>query len=195
MKTQEIRSSEPSFERIVVIGASADGVAALQQIAHALPADFAAPVLVVLHVGAQSQLPAILARAGKLPVLHPVDGETLYRGRIYVAPPDHQMRVERGRIRLAPDSTDHHRPSIDELFKTTAAAYGSGVIGIVLTGYLGDGAEGLKAIKERGGIAIVQDPLEAAVPHMPLAAEKKTEIDYRCRLAEMGPLLGRLVPS
>jgi two-component system, chemotaxis family, protein-glutamate methylesterase/glutaminase len=184
---------EPSFQQIVVIGASTDGVAALKEIAHDLPADFGAPVLVVLHVGKDSQLPSILARVANVPVLYPFDGETLYPGRMYVARPEQQMRVGRGRFRITPDWADHHRPSIDELFESAAAAYGAGVIGIVLTGYLKDGAQGLKTIKDRGGIAIVQDPLEAGVPQMPLAAEKATAIDYRCKLAEIGPLLHRLV--
>lgn len=184
-----------SFDHVVALGASADGVSALKHIAHALPRDFPAPVLAVLHVGPHSQLPEILARVSHMPVLHPFDGEPLYPSRIYVARPEHHMRVERGCVRVSRDHVDHHKPSIDELFRTTAEAYGPAAIGVVLTGYLADGAEGLKAIKAHRGITIVQDPAEAGVPQMPLAALAKTPIDYQSKLAELGPLLRMLVTA
>jgi two-component system chemotaxis response regulator CheB len=188
-------SSMVPFRHVVVIGASADGVSALQRIAHDLPADFAAPVLVVLHVGHHSKLPAILSRSGQLPAVHPVDGERLRAGRIYVAPSDRDIRVERDAIRVGTNAVDHHCPSIDALFRSAAAAYGPAVIGVILTGYLDDGADGLRMIKESGGIAIVQDPHEASVPQMPLAAAARTAIDYTCTLAEIGPLLVWLVSA
>jgi two-component system chemotaxis response regulator CheB len=187
--------SPPPIRRVVVIGASTDGVVALKHLVHALPSDFAAPVLIVLHVGRHSQMPTILSRAGHLPALHPVDGERLYPGRIYVAPSDRHIWIEGDTVRLGHDSENHHCPSINVLFRTAAAAYGPAVIGVVLTGYLDDGAAGLRAIKERGGIAIVQDPLDAGVPHMPLAAAARTSIDYSCKLADIAPLLARLVAS
>lgn len=194
-QTIALPASPPPIRHVVVIGASADGVIALKHLAHALPSDFPAPVLIVLHVGRHSQMPAILARAGHLPALHPFDGERLYPGRIYVAPSDRHMRIEGDTVRVDHNSEDHHRPSIDVLFRSAAAAYGPAVIGVVLTGYLDDGADGLRAIKQRGGIAIVQDPRDAGVPHMPLAAAARTPIDYRCKLADIGPLLVRLVES
>lgn len=185
--------ADPGFRRLVVVGASADGVLALKHLVHGLPVDFPAPVLVVLHVGSHSQLPAILMRAGHLPAVHPFDREPIYPGRVYVAPPAHHMRVEPGCVRVMRDSANHHKPSIDELFRSAAAAYGAAVIGVVLTGYLVDGSAGMQAIKQAGGTTIVQDPADAGVPAMPLAAIARTEIDHRCTIAALGPLLCRLV--
>lgn len=182
---------DSTFQKVVVIGASADGVAAYKEIAHALPAEFPAPVFGVLHVGPHSQLPIILARVAHMPTLHPFDGEKPYPGRFYVARPEHYLRLERDRIVVVPDARRDHRPSIDELFTSAAIAYGPAVIGVVLTGYLRDGAEGLRAIKEHGGTTIIQD--DARVSDMPLAAAARTKIDYRCSLRALGPLLEQLV--
>lgn len=187
--------ADPTFRHVIVIGASADGVVALKHIAHALPSDFPAPLLVVLHVGPHSQLPLVLSRVAHMPALHPFDGEALYPGRIYVARPEQQLRVARGSVRFGSEREDHHRPSIDALFRSASEAYGSHVIGVVLTGADGDGAEGLRAIKAAGGIAIVQDPAEAGYPNMPLAAFANTEVDYVRQLVDIGPLLCRLVRS
>ncbi len=181
------------FRHIVVIGASSDGVAALKRILHDLPSDFAGAVFIVLHVGKESQLPAILARTGHLPVMWPFDGEAIYPGRVYVAPPQHQMRIEEGRVRLSHDHEDHHKPSIDALFRSAAQAYGAATIGVVLTGYLDDGADGLRAIKDAGGVAVVQ--ADAPVGDMPRAAAARTPIDYACTLPEIGPMLRKLVRS
>lgn len=179
--------------KLIVLGASADGVFALRQIVAALPYGLPAAVLLVSHIGKESRLPRVLAAVSAMPVMHPYDGELLRPGRIYVAPPEHHVRVGPGTISVTPDSRGRHRPSIDELFMSAARAYGPDVIGVVLTGYLYDGAAGLHAIKQAGGIAVIQDPNEAAVPDMPRAAAKATPVDYCCRIAEIGPLLVRLV--
>ena len=176
---------------IIVVGASAGGVDALSRLVAQLPADLNAAVLIVLHIGAgASHLADILNRAGKLPVSHPDDGEALLHGRIYVAPPDRHMMVEDGRIRLVPGPKENFcRPAIDPLFRSAALAYGERVIGVMLTGQLDDGSAGLLAIKDRGGIAIVQDPREAVAPSMPESAAACTPVDHLCPLAEIGALL------
>jgi two-component system chemotaxis response regulator CheB len=137
-------------------------------------------VLVVLHIGSQrSNLPAILGLAGPLPAVHPSDGETLAPGMIYVAPPDHHLLVEPGRLQLFKGPKEHHvRPAIDPLFRSAALAYGPAVTGVILSGNLNDGAEGLKEVKRRGGVAIVQDPRTADYPSMPLAACKRVAVDH-----------------
>lgn len=188
-------ATAPALRRIVVIGASADGIAAIKQIVHQLPADFAAPVIIVQHVGPLSQLPRVLTRTGRLPVLHPFDGERIYPGRVYVAPSDRHVRIDGDTIRLDADEEGRHCPSIDVLFRSAAEAHGPKVIGVVLTGYLHDGAEGLRTIKQRGGISIVQDPGDAGVPDMPRAAAARAPIDHQCKLGEIAPLLVRLVAS
>jgi two-component system chemotaxis response regulator CheB len=180
---------------ILVIGASAGGVHALSQVVEALPADLKAAVFVVTHIAPHgaSAMPAILARAGQLPAVHPRDGEPIEGGKIYVAPPDHHLVIEDGRVRLSRGPTENgHRPAVDVLFRTASYNHGSRVVGVVLTGNLDDGTAGLAAIKRRGGIAIVQDPEDADYPGMPQSAIENVEIDHVLPLDEIGPLLGRL---
>jgi two-component system chemotaxis response regulator CheB len=128
--------------RLVVIGGSAGGVSALLALSAGLPRGFRAPVLIVLHIGAnQSVLPSLLSAHGNNPAVHAKDGQTLQDGILYVAPPDQHMLVDDGRIRLSHGSKEHHtRPAIDPLFKSAALAHGRAVIGVVLTGWLDDGA-------------------------------------------------------
>ena len=181
--------------RIFVIGVSQGGIEALQQLVKQLPADFPAPLLIVQHLGARSPgtLPAILTKAGHLPAAHPNNAEFIEKGRIYVAPPDHHMLVRKGYIRLSQGPRENHcRPAIAPLFRSAANAYGPAVVGVVLTGYLDDGTAGLMAIKDRGGIAVVQDPSEAVAPSMPRSALAHVCVDHCCKLAEMGPLFVNL---
>ena len=158
---------------IVVIGASAGGIEALSALLALLPADFPAAILVVVHISADSPgvLPSILARAGVLPVETAKDGVAILPGRVYVAPPDRHLLLEPGSIRVTRGPKENRfRPAIDPLFRSAAQAYGEQVIGVVLSGSLDDGTAGLWAIKDRGGLAIVQEPSEAAYPSMPLSA-------------------------
>lgn len=185
-----------STRRIITIGASAGGVAALQHVMRSLPTDLSAPVFVVLHMSADSPglLPAILTRAGALTAEHPVDGEIFVPGRIYVAPPDHHVLLDpAGRVRVSRGPKENRfRPAIDPLFRSAAHAFGSRVIGVVLTGALDDGTAGLWAIKRHGGATIVQDPDEAFVPSMPQSALRYVDVDHCMSIAEIGPLLARL---
>jgi two-component system, chemotaxis family, protein-glutamate methylesterase/glutaminase len=177
-----------------VAGASAGGVPALQQLAADLPADFPVPLLIVLHVGAHpSVLPRLMSARGPIPAAHGQDGEPLEPGRIYVAPPDHHMLLLGNSIRLNRGPKEHHsRPAIDPLFVSAALSHGADVIGVILTGMLDDGTFGLQAIKQCGGIAVVQDPAEAAEPSMPLSAMAHVEVDHCVALADMGALLTSL---
>lgn len=181
--------------RIVVVGASAGGVKALQTLAASLPAWFPAPILVAQHVGSHpSILPGLLQRRGPLPAAHASDGEPVVAGRIHVAPPDHHMLLDGDAIRLSRGAKENHaRPAIDPLFRSAAVSHGAGVIGVLLTGLLDDGTVGLQAIERRGGIAVVQDPDEAEWPSMPLSALRHVQVHHRVGLAAMGPLLAELV--
>ena len=137
----------------------------------ALPRNCKAAIIVVFHVGAiPSQLPEILSWHGRMPVLFAKHGADLEPGRIYVAPPDHHVLLDgSGRIWLDHGSKVHNtRPAVDPLFTSAAAAFGRRVVGVVLSGRSKDGATGLKKIKVHGGLALVHDPEEAAVPEMPL---------------------------
>ncbi len=180
---------------IIVIGASAGGVEALTEIVATLPRKLPAAVFIVLHIPAQSPslLPHILNRFTSLEVVHPEDGAKIEHRYIYVAPPDHHMLIEQGKVRIVRGPKENrHRPAVDPLFRSAANVYGSRVVGVVLTGARDDGTAGLLAIKRCGGIAVVQDPSEALYPSMPTSALENVEIDYTLPLADIGPLLGRL---
>jgi two-component system chemotaxis response regulator CheB len=178
---------------VVVIGASAGGVEALTRVAAGLPADFGAAVFVVLHIppDAPSALAQILARAGPLPTHQVEQVVAMQPGHIYVAPPNRHLVVHRGHAALEAGPRENSaRPSVDVLFRSAARAYGSRVVGVVLSGTLRDGALGLAAIKMRGGVTVVQDPDEALFAGMPQNALRTTEIDY-CLVSADIP--GRLV--
>ena len=181
---------------VVVIGASSGGIDGLIELLSGLPDDLPAALFVVLHVRPDlpSQLPAILNRVGTLPAAHAVDGEPIRRGRVYIAPPGMQTYLHRGRIAVRRGPQENlHRPAVDPLFRTAAHHYGSRVIGIVLSGALDDGAAGLAAIKAAGGIAIVQDPDDAAVRDMPMHAMERATADHVVRIAALPPLLIDLI--
>jgi two-component system chemotaxis response regulator CheB len=180
---------------IVVIGASAGGMEALQKLVSRLPADLPASLFVVWHLspGLKSILPSILSKSGPLRAVHPKDGDSIEHGRIYVAPNDHHMLVEKGYVRITKGPKENRfRPAIDPLFRSAAYIYGPRVIGVVLTGALDDGTAGLYTIKLRGGTAIVQEPADAMIRSMPLNALEHTEADYRLPVAEIGDLIARL---
>jgi two-component system chemotaxis response regulator CheB len=178
-----------------VVGASAGGVEALLTLVRELPEDFAAALFVVLHVPptGTSVLPRILTRAGRLDAAHAVDGEAIEPGRIYVAPPDCHLLIDPGALRVSRGPRENgHRPAIDPLFRTAARAYGTAVAAIVLSGTMDDGAAGLKAVQEAGGITLVQDPSEALYPGMPRNAIELTKPDHVLPVRELARTLGEL---
>ncbi|MGE5646305.1 MAG: chemotaxis protein CheB [Acidobacteriota bacterium] len=180
---------------IVVIGASAGGVAALQTLLSGLPAELPASVFVVIHIPSDipSMLPEILSRAGPLPCVQAADGEHFRPGTVYVAAPDRHMVFQDGNVRLARGPKENRfRPSVDTLFRSAADAFGPRVIGVILTGGLNDGALGLRAVKKEGGIAIVQDPLEAEFGAMPQSALEWTPVDYKQPVAAIAATIARL---
>jgi two-component system chemotaxis response regulator CheB len=180
----------PTYD-VVVIGASAGGVEALSTLVSELPRNLRAAVFVVLHLSrARSVLPEILTRAGRLPAVHPADGDPIEHGRIYVGRPDHHLTLEEGRIRVVHGPTENgYRPAVDPLFRSAARVYGPRVIGIILTGALDDGTAGLAAVKEAGGIAIVQDPDEAFASSMPRSARAFVPVDHVLPLREIATLI------
>ena len=181
---------------IVVIGASAGGVRALSTLFAGLPADVRASFHVVQHLSPdhQSILPQIISDVGALPASHPADGERIRNGHVYVAPPDHHLLLSDGVVRVMRGPKENRlRPSVDALFRSAARVYGPRVIGVVLTGYLGDGTVGLQAIRKRGGLSVVQNPSEAEYPSMPSSALRYAKVDYCVPLVEIPDLLVRLV--
>lgn len=180
---------------IVVIGASAGGVEALSTLCAGIPADFPAAIFVVQHIAptARSVLPELLDRLSALSVSHAVDGVAIRSGHVYVAPPDHHMLLTPGRVILRQGPHENRtRPAADPLFRSAGVVYGPRVIGLVLTGLLDDGTAGLIAIKQCGGISVIQDPEDALWPDMPRNALQRDSVDYRVALAELPELLQRL---
>ncbi|HEY0607491.1 MAG TPA: chemotaxis protein CheB [Herpetosiphonaceae bacterium] len=181
---------------IIVIGASAGGMEALQDLVRGLPPDLPAALFVVWHLPAHSVgvLPDVLTRAGPLPARHARDGELIEPGRIYVAPPDWHLLLEPGRVRLTHGPKENHfRPAVDPLFRSAAIAYGPRVIGVVLSGLLDDGTAGMWVIKDRGGLAVVQEPDAALYPSMPASVLEYVAVDERRPAALLGPVLAQLV--
>ena len=182
-------------EQIICVGASAGGIEALKTLVAGLPADFGAAILVVLHSSSEAPgiLGNILDRAGALPAANAVDGERIRPGHIYVAPPDYHLLVEPGLVRLTRGPKQNRfRPAIDPLFRAAASVYGPLAVGVILSGSLDDGTAGLRAIKQLGGTAIVQDPEEALYSSMPRSALEHVRVDYCLPVAEIASVLTRL---
>ena len=180
---------------IVVIGASAGGVPTLKELVSLLPADFPGALFIVQHMSphVKSLLPQILNNNGKLTASFAAEKEPIQSGRIYVAPPNSHLLVEPEYVRVVRGPPENrHRPSVDVLFRSAAWAFGPRVVGVVLTGYLDDGAAGLWAIKTCGGVTVVQDSLDALHKDMPENAAKAVDVDYTLPVSEIGPLLVKL---
>ena len=180
---------------IIVIGSSAGGVFALQEIVASLPLNLDASIFIVQHVSPDSQslLPKILSHKGKLKAVHPTDGEVIEKGMIYIAPPDRHMIIEHNRILIKKGPKENRfRPSIDALFRSAAYNYGSRVVGVILTGMLDDGTSGMWSVKRLGGVGIIQRPEEAAYPSMPTSVLEYVKIDYILPLSEIAAKLNEL---
>ncbi len=181
---------------IIVIGASAGGVAALQVLVAALPGDLAAALFIVLHIRASepSTLPRILSRSGPLPAFHATEDLVIEQRKVYVAPPNHHLVLEKGYMHLGTGPRECYvRPAVDVLFRSAAHSYGPRVAGVILTGMGRDGTDGLLVVKQQGGTTIVQDPQGARFPSMPHSAVEHMEVDYIAPLVSIASLLIRLV--
>jgi two-component system chemotaxis response regulator CheB len=192
----ELQAIRSSVQDIIVVGSSAGGVEAVSLLLSGLPEDLAAAVLIVQQTPGHSpsELAEMLNRRSKLPVAIPANGETIIPGRVYLAPPNQHLMVQRGAILLGNGPKENRaRPAIDVLFRTAAHAYGPRVIGVVLSGVLNDGTSGLMSIKTHGGKSIVQDPNEAVFDGMPKSAIALTQVDHILKAAEIGTLLASLI--
>jgi two-component system, chemotaxis family, protein-glutamate methylesterase/glutaminase len=158
----------------VVIGASAGALDALNIVLPALPAGYRRPVIVVIHIPADrpSVLVELFQKRCNVKVREAEDKEPLKEGTIYFAPPDYHLLIEKDKSLALSDDEPvlFSRPSIDVLFESAADAYGSALLGIILTGANQDGANGIKAVMKAGGMAVVQRPESAFAPTMPQAA-------------------------
>ncbi len=172
----------------VVVGGSAGSVAALGMILPALPPTFP-PLLVVVHVppSSASLLADLFAPICAMRVREAEPFEPIERGTIYFAPADYHLLVERDRrcsLSIGPP-VHFSRPSIDALFESAAEAYGPGLVGLVLTGASCDGAQGLHAVHDAGGLALVQDVATAEVDIMPKEAAAAVPSARMIRLSQI----------
>jgi two-component system chemotaxis response regulator CheB len=179
---------------IVVIGGSAGSHSVVKQIVSQLPENFPAAAFVVTHMPSDSYLSESLQGRTRLPVVRAVDGQPIEHGRVYVAVPNSHLLLLDGVIGLGSGPRENlTRPAIDPLFRSAAISYGSRVIGVVLSGMLNDGAAGLAAVKQCGGTAVVQNPLDAQSNEMPIAALEAVQPDHVVAGADVAPLLVELV--
>ena len=178
---------------VIVVGASSGGYDALRTLVSKLPGDLPAALFIVMHIGIRSHLSEILKRLTPLPVVAPESGDPISPGTIYVAGPGKHLLIHDGHVLLRRGPRENMaRPAIDPLFRTAAASRGGRVIGVVLSGALNDGTSGLRAIKRCGGIAVVQEPAEAAFPSMPESALRHVDVDHVVSVQDMAELLSRL---
>ncbi len=181
---------------VIVMGASAGGMNALQHILTVLSEDFLIPIIIVQHISRHSDnyLVQYLNDLCNFTVKEADEKEIPVSGTIYIAPPNYHLLLEEDTsFSLSVEKqVNYSRPSIDILFESASDTYGEKLIGIVLTGANRDGSLGLKMIKNNGGLTIVQDPDNAEVDIMPKAAIKNTEIDYILSLEEIGQFLNKI---
>ncbi len=180
----------------VVIGASAGGVEALSILLPALPAETGVSIFIVMHLPRDrpSVLADILSRKCVLPVHEAQDKEPVLPGTVYVAPTNYHLLVDTGpQIALSADDPVHYsRPSVDVLFESAAEVYGERLLGMILTGANEDGARGLAAIKDAGGVTLVQAPDTAVSPTMAMSALALRPADAVLTLTQLADALRTL---
>jgi two-component system chemotaxis response regulator CheB len=185
---------EPKY--IIVIGASAGGIPAINALCAGLPADLPAAVFVVLHMSSLSSgnnLANIFQRQTALTCQVAEDGGRIRPGHLYVAPSNRHLLLTDGIMKLNQGTRENkYRPSIDVLFRSAAVVYRSRVLGVILTGLLEDGTSGMYAVKRCGGVCIVQDPDEAQYADMPQSVLNRLEVDYRLPVTDIGGMLTEL---
>jgi two-component system, chemotaxis family, protein-glutamate methylesterase/glutaminase len=180
---------------VVAIGTSAGGFEALLFLAKRFHKNFPASILVTIHLPLQfrSSLDEILSRAGPLPAAFANEGEVKRKGRIYIAPPGRHLLLDGEELWLGTGPRENNaRPAIDAMLRSVAVCCGNRAVGVVLTGTLGDGASGLWAINQTGGITVVQDPEDAAFPEMPRTALRRMAPDHVVHLGDIPRLLHSL---
>ena len=181
---------------IVGVGASAGGLDAFRQLLAHVPADSGLAIVLVQHLDATraSLLSEALAQATEMKVAQAEDGVRVEPNRVYVIPPDAQMAIEHGTLKLSPLEVDERRPHlpIDFFLRSLAADRGRQAIGVVLSGTASDGTAGLAAIRANGGITFAQDPRSARFGEMPQSAVDAGVVDFCLPLPALGAELARL---
>lgn len=190
-------NSTTKAKNIIVVGASAGGIKAISSLLSSFTEDINASIFIVIHISANSMVEVILShlqKHSKFPCRIAQDGDQITNKTVFLAPADRHLCLTKDRIIVQKGPFENrYRPSIDVLFRTAAAAYDSCVIGVVLTGLLDDGTSGMSAIKQSGGICIVQDPKEAEYTDMPRNVINNIEVDYVVSVNEMGYIISDII--
>ena len=175
-----------------MIGASAGGHHAIKQVVRGLSSDIPAALIIMLHrnsVTAQSKpynFEGWLDQFTHLPIKAIQSGERLHRGRMYVTPPGESVFLQGRTLHLEPQKTVGPVTTINRLFESAAREYHDRVIGVVLSGLLKDGTAGLKAVHDAGGLTIVEDPVNAQYPDMPMNAMHEVPVTFCLSLPDIG---------
>ncbi len=177
----------------VVIGASAGGVKAIEVLLSLLKKNSCLAFIIVQHMSPTSDdfIVQHLNENSELTVKQADEKETIQKGVAYIAPPDYHLLVEEDKTfsLTVDEKINYSRPCIDLMFETAARAYESSLMGVVLTGANKDGSQGLKIIKDLGGLAIVQDPQTAQMPVMPNEAISVVDVDHILSIKEIACFL------
>lgn len=186
---------EGTVRNIIVIGASAGGIEVLIRIFSQIQPNLQAVVAVVLHRGPiASELLQVLSKRSTLPLLEPGQDMRMKDGTIFLAPPDHHMEFKPPHILVRRGPKEHStRPAIDPLFRSAAGSFGTRVVGLLLSGCGDDGVNGMVAIKDKGGLCLVQDPEDADMPYMALNAIRYDHVDALLPVKSIASTLNRLV--
>lgn len=193
MTESDFTDAFQNIPRVVVIGGSAGGLSAIKEILSDIPANFIFPIICVQHIKPDPdlELASILRSSAHVRIMEANDKLIIEPGCFYISPPDYHLLVERdARLALSVDDpVNFSRPSIDVLFESAAFAFGTKVIGVILTGASKDGAVGVTQIRNHGGLTIVQDPSTAEMTLMPMAAIATNHVDKILPLDKIGAFL------
>ncbi len=183
---------EPSYPCVVAIGASAGGLAAFQELIENLPVDTGMAFVLLSHIlrRSKSLLPEILARATTMPVTQVATNQQILANHVYILPPDKFLEIQGNSLHLLPRPDEPRNNAIDHFLFSLAADQARDSIGVVLSGEGSDGAEGLKVLKEQGGMTMAQAPATASAPSMPINAIEIDHVDHVLSPKEIAVRLG-----
>ena len=192
------RREQPSaggIDNLIVIGTSAGGIRALVEILSNVSSDIPAAIVILAHMpfGSPHRLGESLSRFSRLPIIAVENHEPLRQGFVFIPPPGRSATFGSGMITVEQGIPERTATSVNRLFKSAAQCYRKRVIGVILTGLMRDGTEGLRVVHEAGGLTMVQDPREAEFPDMPTNAMEKLPVTFCLQLADIGPALELLV--
>lgn len=175
--------------KAIVIGGSAGSFQGIIKILGQIPPDFSLPIIIAMHrlKHVRHGFAEVVSMKSHLRIVEPEDKETIRKGTVYLAPANYHLSVELGNhFSLSTEEmVNSSRPAIDITLSSAAYVYRNKLVGILLSGANRDGGMGMKAIKDKGGLTIIQEPTECMIDTMPKAALELTKVDYSLTIAEI----------